>query len=187
MSLRIIALLAALALIGCDQRTMNPVTPVAPATPLPSPPPPANIAGGYSMTITASASCTSLPDVAKTQTQAYDDVVISQEASLTKGTLTLTRPDSAKRSFGVSVGGNQVSIDFGDCLNYGIWGSGGGLFYPVMPTGELATCGFGHVVAEGSAMAGSLDGAISYTTEPGNYAQSIDCFAGDHHLALQRK
>jgi hypothetical protein len=155
MSLRVIASLAALALVGCDQRTMNPVTP---ATPSQSPQPPANIAGGYSMTITASASCTSLPDVAKTQTQAYDDVVISQEASLTKGTLTLTRPDSAKPSFGVSVVGNQVSIDFGDCLNYGIWGSGGGLFYPVMPTGELATCGFGHVVAEGSAMAGSLAG-----------------------------
>ena len=130
MSLRVIASLAALALVGCDQRTMNPVTP---ATPSQSPQPPANIAGGYSMTITASASCTSLPDVAKTQTQAYDDVVISQEASLTNGTLTITRPDStnvnpALLNVGVSVSGNQVSIDFGDCdFRY--------LYEPLGPTG----------------------------------------------------
>jgi hypothetical protein len=87
MSLRI---LAALALIGCDQRTTISQSPHPP--PSAPPPPSVSIAGGYSMTITASASCTSLPDFVKIRTR--DDVVISQEASLTNGTLTITRPDS---------------------------------------------------------------------------------------------
>jgi hypothetical protein len=176
MLLRIVSL-AALALIGCnkvaDQRTANPVMPSPPLAPV-------NISGAYKMTLTASARCTSLPEFVRTRTY---DAVITQDVTLTKGTLTMmgsgigTFTITVSDHGGVKVSGRDVLI-----------GLGYDGFRDIVPlTGALYIFGWGHLVADGSTIAGPLDGTISYSIDPDSFSNATNCAASDHHLAFDRK
>jgi hypothetical protein len=110
--------------------------------------------------------------------------VITQDMTLTKGTLTMmgggigtTFAITVSDWGGFTVSGRNVLIGFGY----------DGFYENVTPTGALNVFGWGHLVADGSTIAGPLDGTISYSIDPNSFSNATNCAAADHHVAFDRK
>ena len=184
MTIRIIASLATLGLfIGCNTVSeQKPLSPLGPAT-VPSSTTPGNFSGNYAMTLAASASCTSLPEFAKTRT--YETAIIQglDPENPGKGWLQVG-VNSERLIYDVSVTRNTVSIS----IDWGGASVCGDTFVERTREGGIYfVCGVGQLVADGPTIAGTFDGIISYRTIPRNSSTTKECQAGDHHMRFVHK
>ena len=182
------------AMAGCDRSSGPIVTPTGPTAgqptpPVPPPPPPplrtpARIAGEYTLTLTASDTCTMLPEWSRTRSY---DAVIDQEEGAASATIRVISGDFHSwfaARFNASVDGDSVSFGI-DNQEFAICSES--WFEALSPEGFLYVCGSAGLTASGSAIAGNLNGTVGYEAKEGVYSTAVDCRSLDHRMTFQRK
>jgi hypothetical protein len=166
--------------LGCSSKI--PTAPAPPTLPPVAPPPvapPANIGGSYTVTLTAAATCSMLPDYARTRTY---NASIAQSDGSTSGTVQLSS-DKFQTQFTAFIGESTVS--FGIDTSPGLVCSDS-WFEELVPTGWLYVCGHGQLRIDGTTMAGTLSGTIGYEAVAGDYSTAKECDSS-HLVTFNRK
>jgi predicted small lipoprotein YifL len=176
-------------LAGCDG-SKGPIIPTAPTTAQPAPPPapptssPVQIAGAYTMSLTASEACATLPEWVRTRSY---DAVITQEEGKASAILRLTSGDFHSwwpPRFEVLIDGDRVSFEI-DTQEFTICSES--WFEVLNPEGFLYVCGSGRLSIDGSGIAGVLIGTVGYEAQEGVYSTARECRAQEHRISLQRR
>ena len=169
-------------LLACD---LNPIAPnrLPVGSPRQSGPsdPPANIGGTYVLTLSAAASCSNLPEYARTHN--YLASIIQADGS--NSAAVRVSDDDFKADFGASVIGNVVSFGIdslptSDCSSW---------FEKLQPKGWLYVCGQGQLRVDATTLSGTLDGTIGYVGDEaisGDYSTAVSCRA-THGVLFRRK
>jgi hypothetical protein len=145
---------------------------------------PSRIAGEYSLVLTASEACATLPEWSRTRSY---DAIVDQEEGAASATIRLTSGDFHSQfspRFYASINGDHVSFgidnqDFAICSES--W------FEALSPEGFLYVCGSASLVASDSAIAGTLAGTVGYEAKEGVYSTAVECHSSGHRINFQRR
>ena len=143
---------------------------------------PANVAGTYRVTFTASPSCTSLPAELKTRTYT---ATIDQDAARLLVTLSGASFVSKQNTFSGKVFGDTVTFDMGGSgYDYGYYYDGT-LLQEVLPSGQILGL-FGTMTAPATpqSISGPLVGGFTLNT--GN-SRHTSCAANDNQVVFTRQ
>jgi hypothetical protein len=155
-----------------------------------------NLAGDYTLTLTADTACSGLPDAARSRT--YTVSMTSRPNTPDNYRAVLggaTFLSSAAGQFDVDVAGTYAHFRFGDP-----WDDGDGakregsyIIEEVAPSTYLGITGSaGLTVNGGTTMSGSFSGEVQYCVHPnpaaiGNYQCPVDCYSTNHRMLLVRR
>jgi hypothetical protein len=139
---------------------------------------PSSIGGTYMMTLSAAATCATLPDYAKTRVY---EAAISQAEGSAAATIRL-RAGEFTTQFPADVIAATVffGIDSAPASDCSSW------FEALKPAGWLYVCGEGELRLDGATMSGTLDGIIGYEALAGDTSTANECRA-THSITFVRK
>jgi hypothetical protein len=162
--------------------------------------PSVNIAGDYTLTLTADPACSGLPDAARSRTYPVSMTSLPNTPdnyrAVLGGAMFLT---SEAGQFDVDVAGTYAHFRFGDPWDDGDGAKRGGSYIveEVAPSTYLGIAGSaGLTIGGGATVSGSFSGGVQYCVNPNpaaivNYqcplGQPVVCYSTNHRMLLVRR
>jgi hypothetical protein len=162
--------------------------------------PSVNIAGDYTLTLTADTACSGLPDAARSRTYTVSMTSMPNTPDNYRAVLSgATFLSSETGQFLVDVAGTYAHFRFGDPWGEGDGSRGDGSYIEeeVAPSTYLGIAGSaGLTVNGGTTISGSFSGGVQYCVNPNpaaivNYqcpvGQPVVCYSTNHRMLLVRR